>query len=125
MTTPVDPVVVDFITKTPFARRRALSIQLKANSPGRLPIIVGRGELKNTPALSKIKFLVPADATVGKFIAELRNQSKNIGPQTAIFFLINNKIIPSSNKLIGEIYQKYVEQDGFLYLSYSCENTFG
>ncbi len=36
-----------------------------------------------------------------------------------------NNIIPPNNNFIGEIYNDLKDEDGFLYITYSSENTFG
>jgi GABA(A) receptor-associated protein len=47
-----------------------------------------------------------------------------IRPEDAIFLFIGNNIPPSSYN-IGNLYHKYKDKDGFLYMQYSKENTFG
>jgi GABA(A) receptor-associated protein len=42
----------------------------------------------------------------------------------AIFVLINNKLIPNT-ATISEVYATEKEEDGFMYVIYSLENTFG
>ena len=41
-----------------------------------------------------------------------------------IFLMINNQLCPS-NKLMSEIYEDLGDKDGFLYIHYTSENTFG
>ena len=43
----------------------------------------------------------------------------------SIYLFINEKIIPTTSALLGEIYEKYKDEDGFLYISYGGESTFG
>ena len=38
--------------------------------------------------------------------------------------LIQNKLLPPSS-IIGEIYKDYDDEDGFLYIEFCEENTFG
>ena len=45
-------------------------------------------------------------------------------PEQAIFITINN-CLPESNTQICNIYNKHKDEDGFLYVVYSSENTFG
>ena len=42
----------------------------------------------------------------------------------ALFLFINNKMV-SGNTDIGQLYDYYRDSDGFLYIQYSKENTFG
>ena len=77
----------------------------------------------SVPTLDKAKYLVPMDLTVGQFMFVLRKRMK-LSPEQAIFLFINGTI-PSSNSLVHELYQQHKDVDGFLYLGYSGENTFG
>jgi GABA(A) receptor-associated protein len=74
-------------------------------------------------ATHKVKYLVPYDLTMGQFIKILRDKIK-IEPSTALFFFINNKIFPITTP-IGIIYKEEVDEDGFLYIEFCEESTFG
>ena len=55
----------------------------------------------------------------------IKNKDKNnVSPDKSIFLMINNNLIPSA-KLISEIYQEHSDEDGFLYVFYDGESTFG
>ena len=100
--------------------------------------------LLTTNFLLPNRFLVPADITVGKFVYEIRKHMK-LSPEKAIFLFVNNVLPPtgknippfaantnphdtpplSTAELMSHIYNKYKDADGFLYITYSGENTFG
>ena len=42
-----------------------------------------------------------------------------------MFLFINQKNSYPTGSLLSEIYDKNVDEDGFLYISISAENTFG
>ena len=63
------------------------------------------------------------DLAVGQFMFVLRKRMK-LPSEQAIFLFVNG-IIPSSNTLVHELYQQHKNVDGFLYVGYSGENTFG
>jgi GABA(A) receptor-associated protein len=80
----------------------------------------------NTPVaspLDKKKYLVPSDLTVGQFVYVIRKRIK-LSPEKAIFIFIDNRL-PASASLMSTIYEELRDQDGFLYIKYSGENTFG
>lgn len=70
-----------------------------------------------------IKYLVPRDLTMGQFLYIIRRRL-HISPEKAIFLFVKNTI-PSTTSLINEVYERYKDDDGYLYISYSQENTFG
>lgn len=92
--------------------------------PDRIPIICERDKNSSLiPKIDKKKFLVPYDMNLCEFIVIIRKKMK-IPPDMAIFILINNTIHASSESL-SYLYHQYKDQDGFLYITYCGENTFG
>ena len=73
--------------------------------------------------IDKNKYLVPPDLTIGQFLYVIRKRIK-LTPEKSIFLFINNSI-PSSSKIISQLYKDHKNEDGFLYIIYSGENTFG
>jgi len=91
--------------------------------PNRVPIIVNKKKDSNIQDIGKSKFLVQKDMHINQFIYIIRKRLK-LKPNEAIFVTINNKICPS-NESLSEIYEKNKNIDGYLYIIYSSENTFG
>ena len=60
---------------------------------------------------------------MSQFIYIIRKRIK-IKPEQAIFLTVNN-CLPESNAQIVQVYNKHKDEDGFLYIVYSSENTFG
>lgn len=77
----------------------------------------------DAPEIDKKKYLVPNDITVGKFVFEIRKHM-TLAPEKAIFLFVNNTL-PPTGELVATIYEKHKDEDGFLYFTYSGENTFG
>lgn len=46
-------------------------------------------------------------------------------PAEKAIFLFVGKSLPRTAALMSEVYDKHKDEDGFLYLTYSGENTFG
>ena len=90
--------------------------------PGKIPLIIEKS--KNcTYDINKNKYLLPTDIKVHQLNFIIRKRL-NIKNSEALFIYINN-IIPPNNNFIGEIYNDLKDTDGFLYITYSSENTFG
>ena len=73
--------------------------------------------------IDKKKYLVPSDLTVGQFMFVIRKRLK-LPPEQAIFLFVNGTI-PPTGALMNQIYEEHRDVDGFLYITYSGENTFG
>jgi GABA(A) receptor-associated protein len=69
------------------------------------------------------RYLVPADLTVGQFVYVVRKRIK-LGAEKAIFVFVKNTLPPTA-ALMSAIYEEHKDEDGFLYMTYSGENTFG
>jgi GABA(A) receptor-associated protein len=92
--------------------------------PDRIPIIVCKDKRSTTlQDIDKQKYLVPKDMQLSQFIFVIRNRIK-LKPEQALFILIDHNLVPG-NKQLQDIYNSYKDKDGFLYMTYSSENTFG
>ena len=100
------------------------SKKIKTIYPDRVPVLCFKNPVsKETPKIDKRKYLVPRDLTMGQFVFIIRKRLK-IKPEEALFFFIGNDLAPTS-KLFTELYEQYQDEDGFLYIQYTLENTFG
>ena len=73
--------------------------------------------------IDKKKFLVPSDLTIGQFIYVIR-QRIQLAPTQALFLFVNNTL-PATISPISVIYENNKNEDGFLYIEYNSEETFG
>jgi len=106
-----------------FEKRNNESNNIIQKYPDRIPIIVEKSYHSNINLIDKSKYLVPKDMTIGQFVYIIRKRIDMKSSQ-ALFIYINNKLPPTSN-LISTIYNENKDDDGFLYIKYSGENTFG
>ena len=112
-----------FREKHPFKKRLQESTRIMEKYPYRIPIICSRSAHSDVPILDKQKYLVPSDLTMGQFIFVIRKRIK-LDASIGLFLFVNNMLPPTAS-LLSEIYDKYRDDDGFLYITYSGENTFG
>lgn len=95
--------------------------------PGRVPVIVERGTTGKTdslPLIDKSKFLVPGDLTLGQFSYVIRKRI-TLSPDRSLFLFMANQL-PTTGSLMSELYWRFRdEEDGFLYVKYCGEATFG
>ncbi len=111
--------------RVPLTQRVVEATKVKQKFPGRVPVIVEKAERNdsNIPDIDKSKFLVPGDLSFGQFIYIIRKRIM-LSPDKAIFLFVNNVLITSST-LMNEVYNNYADSDGFLYVVYNGESTFG
>ena len=114
-----------FKSETTFEKRLELCNRIKTQYADRVPIIVEVAR-DSKLTISRKKFLVPNSISVGGFLNEIRKQA-NLQPEEAIFIFCGSSggvLVPTSNN-ISQIYEKYKDEDGFLYITVALENTFG
>merc|ERR1712136_294021 len=112
-----------FKDEHPLERRKAEATRIRERYPDRIPVIVERAANTDIPDIDKKKYLVPADLTVGQFVFVIRRRIK-LSPERAIFVFARN-VLPPTAALMSSIYEDFKDEDGFLYLTFSGENTFG
>ena len=106
-----------------FETRKSESIKIMNKYPCRIPIIVEKSNTCNLQAIVKKKYLVPKDLTMNQFIYVIRKRIK-LNSSESIFLMIDNRLC-ASNTSLDTIYEEYADEDGFLYIIYTSENTFG
>jgi len=114
---------MSFKQRYQLSERKTSSKKLREQFSDRIPIIIEVAPSSKI-TLSKHKFLVPENITLGYFMSIIRKYI-NILSNESIFVSCENNIIPTMTISILELYTKYCNDDGFLYLYITSENTFG
>lgn len=115
---------MNFEYKKSFEERVLHSTLLMNKYPDRVPIIINkRKDDKNLMELTKNKYLIPKNLQMSEVIFIIRKNIK-VEPHTGIFVFVANVLVPV-NTDIGTIYSQHKDPDGFLYITYSIESTFG
>ena len=113
-----------YIKETTLVQRMRETSEIRKRYPDQLPILCEKNEKdRNAPDISRRKYLVSPYLTVGQFIFIIRKKIKT-NSETAIYLCIGNTI-PASSETMGVLYEKNADADGYLYITYTLENTFG
>ena len=112
-----------FRTKKSFEKRFDESMNVLTKYPDRIPIIVERHHDCKLDNIDKSKYLVPKDMTMGQFTYIIRKRI-SLDSSQSIFISVNGSL-SSSSDIISHIYENKKDEDGFLYITYTSENTFG
>lgn len=114
----------DFKVRKPFEERAKDAANIKEQHPDKIPVIVERSTTEKTlPILDKTKFLVPGHVTVTELIRVLRRRLQ-LAPGQA-FFLLSNRGLPPGTQTLAELWDSDHDEDGFMYLFYAAQETFG
>jgi GABA(A) receptor-associated protein len=114
-----------FKSEFSFSKRSLEAKRIMSKYNDRIPIICEKSKNagKDCPLIDKKKYLVPIDLTFAQFVYVIRKRLK-LGSEKAMFIFINGQI-PTNSHIISDLYETNKDQDGFLYVSYALENTFG
>ncbi|KAJ6318093.1 hypothetical protein OIU76_013606 [Salix suchowensis] len=115
--------VKSFKQEFTFDDRLGESKNITVKYPDRVPVIIERYSRTDLPEMEKRKYLVPRDMTIGQFIHILSSRLE-LTPGKALFIFVKNTL-PQTASRMDSIYESYKEDDGFLYMCYSSEKTFG
>lgn len=115
----------DFTSTYSFEHRLSESNRIREKYNNRIPVICQRSihAARNCPLIDKKKYLIPHDLSVGQFIYVIRSRLK-LAQNTALFIFING-VMPPISGLMSKLDSDYKNRDGFLYVYYNLENTFG
>jgi GABA(A) receptor-associated protein len=116
-----------------FEKRAAEARRILNKYPDRIPVIVEKAVRSTLPDIDKKKFLVPGTMLCGEFKyiihkhlqqqTQAATQSAISAEQTVYLFIKNTP--PRTGALMSELYESSRDEDGFLYMEYSAENTLG
>jgi GABA(A) receptor-associated protein len=91
--------------------------------PNKVPVILERAPSAEVPDIDKNKYLLPRDFTVANFLEVIRKRT-NLSKEQALFVYVDGTV-PASNAIFGSIYDQHKDKDGFLYVVYTGESSFG
>ena len=106
-----------------FEKRKDEAQRIKSKYPDRIPVIVEMMKGSLAPMVDKNKYLVPMDLSLAQFMFVIRKRVK-LDSQQAIFVFANGCPTEATASM-GDIYDRQKDEDGFLYMTYATENTFG
>ena len=88
--------------------------------PDKVPVIIASSNIK----LIKSKFLVNNDMTFGQLVIILKKYVELSSTET-LYLCASNYVSIKLSSIISETWERYRDEDGFLYLILNKENTFG
>ncbi|KAK0412956.1 hypothetical protein QR680_006507 [Steinernema hermaphroditum] len=104
-------------------RRKAMAAKYTEKSPDLVPVICEKASHSCLEGTINSKYTIAADITVAKFLMVIR-QKLNVRSDESIFLFVDNSL-PPATLTIGQLHGKYVDEDGFLYLTYQGESVYG
>ena len=114
-----------FKVKHTFEKRFSESQRIKEKYPDKIPVICEKGKVGNDiPDIDRKKYLCPNDISIANFMFVIRKRIK-LSPEKSIFLFVNDTNLVPTAALLSQVYEEHHDQDGFLYITYNGESTFG
>jgi GABA(A) receptor-associated protein len=110
-----------FKSQYTFEERKKQSSNILNKYKDSVPVYIDFTNLSKP--IEKSKFVIPNGFTMGQLLAAIR-MKVNLNPASALFMFINNRLIPVTT-IVSTVYESNKDDDGFLYVCCSEENTFG
>uniref|UniRef100_A0A914DN69 Autophagy-related protein n=1 Tax=Acrobeloides nanus TaxID=290746 RepID=A0A914DN69_9BILA len=79
---------------------------------------------KRLPDLVRCQFVVPRNTTVGQ-LQHIIRQKIGDNRNMPVYILVANKELPSLTTTMASLHERFHDEDGFLYIAFSSEDSFG
>lgn len=116
--------MLHFKQKFDLKTRRTEYNKIQTKYPDYIPVICETDSEDFRDSWLKCKYLVNKNLTIGEFHTVIRKRLK-MSPTTALFLFVNNHTFLPINTSFKTIQNNYADIDGFIYINFSPENTFG
>jgi GABA(A) receptor-associated protein len=107
----------------PLQKKLQENATLAKRYPSKLPVIIYT-KSNNVAEPQKCKYLIDKNVSIAEFLTVLRKYIK-LAPTESIYLFTEDNTLPPSSHLMTQVYNNHKNEDNFLYLEYTLENTFG
>ncbi len=111
----------EFKERLSLEERKNQSKNILTKYPTSVPVFIDSSSMHKL--IDKPKFVIPDGFTMGQLMMSIRARMK-MNAATALFVFIDNQLIPVTT-VISSIYESHKDEDGYMYVCCSEENTFG
>lgn len=114
--------MISFKEKNPLSKRLEMSKNISKKFPTKIGIILTTSS--EDLIIEKDKYITENSLQLAQFIILIRKYI-SLKSDEAVFLFMPDNTVPSSTELLSNLYKKYVDEDGFLYITVAKESTFG
>jgi GABA(A) receptor-associated protein len=111
----------EFKERLSLEERKQQSTNILTKYPSSVPVFIDSSSMQKM--IDKPRFVIPHGFTIGQLMISIRSRMK-MNSATALFVFIDNQLIPVTT-VISSLYESHKDEDGYMYVCCSEENTFG
>ena len=108
-----------------FEERREAAAAVRRQHPHRVPVVCQPAATSKLQAPCKTRYLVPRALAVQQFLFVVRRNAKLSSQEALFLFAGDDYTLTSGTMTIGDLDENRRDADGFVYIFYAEENTFG
>ena len=79
---------------------------------------------RSLPCIDKVKYLVPRELTLAQLSTIVRNRL-SLNQAESFFLFSSGGVMVTMSGTVQELYAANMDSDGFLYIEYASQETFG
>lgn len=116
----------NFRMRTTLEKRRRERQRVTSLHPNHVPVVVTPAD-DRVPTLDKDKLLIHFDITASQFAYVVKRRLPDgLRSTESLFLFCDDKTMVCGNDTMKDVYERHrCRDDGFLYVTYARENTFG
>ena len=114
----------EFKMTNSFENRKAESKRVREKYPDKIPVIIEKSDSTTLGDIKKHKYLFQKELTMAQILLYVREQL-NVQQTDTIILYVANKYIPLNSELLSQVYEKYADKDGFMYITYTKQEAYG
>ena len=108
----------------PTEEKRTKLSKLLEKNPNKIPLIFEKHPLSKLNVDKNMKFISTRNIKLAHFSKQIREMI-NLSADSSIFFSCKNLKVIKHDILVGDLYDQYKDEDGFLYVQFREVESFG
>ncbi|KAL4441614.1 hypothetical protein ABPG74_021546 [Tetrahymena malaccensis] len=105
-------------------QRKSECENIRKNYPDKIPLIIEKHPKSKLEQIDRTKFLILEKLRVYQVNTIIRRKM-SLNKVDALYLFVNDNILLRGDQCLKDVYEKYKDSDGFIYLSYCEYSSFG
>ncbi|KAK0412954.1 hypothetical protein QR680_006505 [Steinernema hermaphroditum] len=104
-------------------RRQRMAAKMLQDRHDAVAVVCEKASHSKLARVDKVRYVMARSMTVAQLMAVIREKMQ-LRDDESLFFFVKNTI-PPMTQAVGDLWDKYADEDGFLYFTYQEESVYG